>query len=246
MKLRPLVFILVLTMSTSSSFKTNQLTFSRVKQAYSSTEENVKTCLSSCRIDHHGFEVYLRCFKYEGMLELWAKNNYDKKFKLLKTYDLCGFSGTLGPKRKQGDYQIPEGFYHIDRFNPKSKFHLSLGVNYPNASDYVLSNKQDPGGDIFIHGGCQTIGCMPISDEWIEELYVYCVAARNSGQRNISVNIFPFKMEDEEVVKMKGAYQELKSHFAFWDDIQKGYSYFEKERQLPKITFLENGRHRIE
>lgn len=246
MKLHPLVFVFALTMSTSSSFKTNQLTFSRVKQAYSSNEENVKTYLNSCGIDRDGFEVYLRCFKYEEVLELWAKNSPDKEYKLLKTYKLCGFSGTLGPKRKQGDYQIPEGFYHIDRYNPKSKFHLSLGINYPNSSDRLLSNKQKPGGDIFIHGGCQTIGCMPISDKWIEELYVYCVEAKNSGQKNIPVNVFPFKMDEEQLKTMKGAYQELKPSFEFWDDIQKGYTYFENNRQLPKITFLENGRHRIE
>jgi murein L,D-transpeptidase YafK len=149
----------------------------------------------------------------------------------------------LGPKRAQGDYQIPEGFYHIDRFNPKSAFHLSLGINYPNTSDKILSNKQKPGGDIFIHGGCQTIGCMPISDEWVEELYVYCVEARNSGQENIPVHVFPFKMDFENTLTIQGVYPELESEFAFWDDIRPGYIFFEMNRTLSKVQFNADGSH---
>lgn len=245
MKHAPLIFILLFTMSMTSSFKTHQLTHSRVKEAYLKYESDVHAYLSPCEINIRGFEIYLRCFKHEEILELWAKNKKDKRYKLLKTYDLCGFSGTLGPKRAQGDYQIPEGFYHIDRFNPKSKFHLSLGINYPNTSDKILSNKLHPGGDIFIHGGCQTIGCMPISDSWIEELYVFCVEARNSGQGSIPVNIFPFKMDNDKLEFMKASYQELKSNFKFWEDIQPGYLLFEKNKSLPEITILKNGAHEI-
>ena len=230
-------------MANSSSFKTHQLSFSRVIDAYSSHENEVQAYLNTCKIDNSEFEVYLRCFKYEEILELWAKSKSDKIYQLLKTYDLCGFSGVLGPKRAQGDYQIPEGFYHIDRFNPKSAFHLSLGINYPNTSDKILSNKQKPGGDIFIHGGCQTIGCMPISDEWIEELYVYCVEARNSGQENIPVHVFPFKMDFENTLTIQGVYPELESEFAFWDDIRPGYIFFEMNRTLSKVQFNADGSH---
>jgi murein L,D-transpeptidase YafK len=232
-------------MATSSSFKTHQLTFTRVEEAYAKYGSHVQSYLSSCEIDPKSFNLYLRCFKHEKLLELWAKSNSDDTYKLLKTYELYGFSGTLGPKRAQGDYQIPEGFYHIDRFNPMSKFHLSLGINYPNASDKVLSHKQKPGGDIFIHGGCQTIGCMPISDEWIEELYVYCVEARNSGQNSIPVNIFPFKMEFKNTMTMKGAHPELASDFVFWDNVQPGYQFFEETRTLPKIQFNTDGSHTL-
>ncbi len=245
MKLFPFILLLIFTMAASSSFKKHQLSHSRVKQAYENNEGPVRAYLKSCDIDTKGFQIYLRCFKYEEVLELWAKSKSDKTYKLLETYELCGFSGTLGPKRMQGDYQIPKGFYHIDRFNPKSKFHLSLGINYPNYSDKVLSNRLSPGGDIFIHGGCQTIGCMPISDEWIDELYVYSVEARNSGQGSIPVNIFPFKMESKKMQTIKGAYQELKADFKFWEDIQDAYLLFEKNRRLPSITFLENGKHQI-
>ncbi len=86
---------------------------------------------------------------------------------------------------------------------------------------------------------------MPISDEWIDELYVYSVEARNSGQGSIPVNIFPFKMESKKMQTIKGAYQELKADFKFWEDIQDAYLLFEKNRRLPSITFLENGKHQI-
>ncbi len=110
-------------------------------------------------------DILLRAYKQESELELWAKNKKDKQYTLLKTYKICASSGTLGPKRKQGDIQVPEGFYVIDRFNPVSNFYLSLGVSYPNASDKILGVKGALGGDIFIHGNCVTIGCLPISDD---------------------------------------------------------------------------------
>lgn len=83
---------------------------------------------------------------------------------------MCMQSGTLGPKRMEGDYQMPEGFYYINEFKPYSNFHLALGINYPNASDKVLSDARRPGGDIYIHGGCVSTGCIAISDQPIEEL----------------------------------------------------------------------------
>src|SRR5690606_11025729 len=100
-----------------------------------------------------------------------------EKFTLVKTYPVCSSSGLPGPKRKKGDRQTPEGFYHIDRFNPQSAFHLSLGINYPNSSDKILGHS-DPGGDIFIHGSCVTIGCVPLTDDLIKEVYVLAVEAK--------------------------------------------------------------------
>ncbi|WP_368737359.1 murein L,D-transpeptidase family protein, partial [Acinetobacter pittii] len=81
---------------------------------------------------------------------------------------VCALSGVLGPKRKEGDYQVPEGFYYINEFRPNSNYHLALGLNYPNAADIQWSDSLHPGNEIFIHGGCITVGCIPIQDHQIE------------------------------------------------------------------------------
>ena len=90
------------------------------------------------------------------------------------------YFGQLGPKRHTGDYQVPEGFYEIYRFNPRNNFHLSLGLNYPNTADRALGEPA-PGSDIFIHGGAVTMGYLPIIDAGIEEVYLLTVMARAAG-----------------------------------------------------------------
>src|ERR1700679_2907719 len=84
--------------------------------------------------------VYLRSFKYDSQLEVWVKSSQQDKYKLFKAYKICAMAGTLGPKRFAGDYQVPEGFYYINEFNPRSQYHFALGLNYPNASDRLLSD----------------------------------------------------------------------------------------------------------
>ncbi|MCT4622304.1 MAG: L,D-transpeptidase family protein, partial [Schleiferiaceae bacterium] len=153
-------------------------------------------------------------------------------------------SGDIGPKRKQGDYQVPEGFYSIDRFNPQSTYHLSLGLNYPNQSDKILSSKTSPGGNIFIHGSCVSAGCLAITDEWIEELYVYCVEAQNNGG-TIQVTIFPFKPSVENMMYNTLGYPELKHEFSLWTDLKRGYDQFNESYELPNVQFNEDGSHTI-
>ena len=94
--------------------------------------------------------LYIRSFKYDSEMELWVKNKKEEKYKLFKSYKICALAGTLGPKRMAGDYQVPEGFYYINEFNPRSQYHFALGLNYPNASDRLLSDISQPGG-IFIY-----------------------------------------------------------------------------------------------
>ena len=111
-------------------------------------------------------EIYLRAFKFEGQLELWARPANDHAlFHLVHTYPIQCASGRLGPKRREGDGQVPEGFYFVERFNPRSLFHLSLGLNYPNASDRLLTtNPAQPGSDVFIHGNAVSVGCLAMGD----------------------------------------------------------------------------------
>ena len=126
-------------------------------------------------------ELYIRSFKYDRILEVWVKGDNKESFKLFKSYKVCMQSGTLGPKRLEGDYQMPEGFYYINEFNPNSNFHLSLGLNYPNASDKILSDYLHPGNAIYIHGKCLSTGCIAIDNKPIEEVYLLASYVKDAG-----------------------------------------------------------------
>ncbi len=121
---------------------------------------------------------------------------------------------------------MPEGFYAIDRFNPNSAYYLSLGLNYPNAADRALG-EPDPGGDIFIHGGNVTIGCLPITNVGIAEVYLLAARARAGGQRAIPVHIFPFPLTREELPRHQD-----NPNFTFWQGLAPQYAHFEATHQL--------------
>ncbi len=230
-----LIFIIfsfpIITIS-QQSFKSQQLNFDRVRVAYAEKEAGMKQLLNQQNIMPDSLEIFIRVIKNEKLLELWGKNINEREFQLITTYDFCAFSGVLGPKLKRGDRQIPEGFYQIDRFNPASKFYLSLGINYPNSTD-LMSGLTDPGGDIFIHGGCETIGCIPITDDKIKELYIFAIEARNNGQKEISVHIFPARLTEKEMEYLQKSYQKNPELIEFWIGLQLGFQYFETQKTLP-------------
>lgn len=183
------------------------------------------------------FELFIRAFKKEKELELWVKQNEDDDFELFKAYDICKSSGILGPKRREGDLQVPEGFYHIDRFNPKSKYHLSLGINYPNDSDLIRGDAEHPGSDIFIHGKCVTIGCLPMGDRGIEEIYE--MAKRSKGL--VEVHIFPARMNDDFFASIHASLENQD----FWSELKPIFDYFESKHELPEVNIDESGRYII-
>ncbi len=126
--------------------------------------------------------IYL---KTEQILEVWANTQSNNIF--IKSYPLTASSGKLGPKYKKGDRQIPEGLYRLTHFNPNSLNHLSIGINYPNTEDYSWAKIdgreiKNLGGHIMIHGKNVTIGCIPIGDEAIEEVFymIYKVGLHRS------------------------------------------------------------------
>ena len=213
------------------SFKSQQLNYNRVRVAYAEKEAGMKRLLTQQNISPDSLEIFIRVIKNEKLLELWGKNIDEKEFRLLTTYDFCASSGVLGPKLKRGDKQIPEGFYQIDRFNPDSKFYLSLGIDYPNSTD-LMSGSSDPGGDIFIHGGCETIGCIPITDDKIKALYIFAVEARNNGQAKIPVHIFPARLTEKEMGYLQKAYRNNPELLEFWIGLQLGFEYFEINKNL--------------
>jgi murein L,D-transpeptidase YafK len=185
--------------------------------------------------------VYIRSFKYDSQLEVWVKNTREEKYKLFKAYKVCALAGTLGPKRMAGDYQVPEGFYYINEFNPKSEYHLSLGLNYPNASDRILSDSTQPGGDIYIHGSCVTTGCIPITDAQIEELYILAAHAKDMGEDFIPVHIFPVNFNNPRSVDYLNKYLQTFSEYTpFAKSMRSAFYYFEKYREVPFV--LVNGK----
>lgn len=230
----------------SGSFKDEQMRYPRVREAFSEKGEGAGIFFKRHEINITDLNIYLRAFKSEETIELWAKNKEDDKFILVKEYKFCANSGKIGPKRQEGDLQIPEGFYYIDRFNPQSMFHLSLGINYPNQSDRILGVSGKLGGDIFIHGACATIGCIPITDDLIKELYVYCVMAKDNGQDKIPVDIFPAKLEHAALTELIEKNASDKGKTNLWEDLRKRYDHFNETHSLPQVIFLKDGRHRIE
>jgi len=197
--------------------------------------------LSKQNISAEKAEVFIRIFKSEKTTEVWGRNKSDDKFKLICQYPICASSGDLGPKREQGDNQTPEGIYYIERFNPQSNFHLSLGINYPNKSDKILCKNGNPGGDIFIHGNCVTIGCIPITDDKIKELYVLSVIAKNNGQSKIPVHIFPARLDDKNSEMLFAKYNRNQQLIQFWKELKPVYDYFEKNNSLPAIQINAKG-----
>ncbi len=189
-------------------------------------------------------ELFLRAFKREAFLEVWARDERPE-FTLLHRYPITYSSGHPGPKRREGDRQVPEGFYQIEGFNPLSLYHLSLRVNYPNASDRILSDRAKPGFDIYIHGGDGSVGCLPIGDEGIEEVYLL---ASDAGNRDtLPLHIFPMQMSGPAWDEFLAAERERAPELArFWAQLQPGFDAFERTRRVPVVNVGMDGSYRVE
>jgi murein L,D-transpeptidase YafK len=205
----------------------------RIALARKNSEKAIRQRCAAIGLSYPPREIFLRAFKHEAQLEVWAREN-SGPFKLLATYPVLAASGGPGPKRREGDRQVPEGFYRIDRFNPESRFHLSLGLNYPNAADRLLSDKEHPGGDIFIHGKDVSIGCLALGDAAIEQLYLLALDTRRRGQIEIPVHLFPARMGGESWEQFRaGKPAELQT---FWSPLKSAFEAFERTRQMPTVT----------
>lgn len=226
--------VILLLMFQPVSFKETQRRHSRVRIAYEEKEATITQYFTHKNLNKKGFYLFLRAFKKEKLVEVWIKEKDQDAYSLLHAYQFCNTSGSLGPKRKEGDLQIPEGVYHINHFNPQSNFHLSLGLNYPNASDKILSDKQRPGGSIYIHGNCVTIGCIPITDDKIKELYILAVEAMNNGQEKIPVHIFPTRLTDGGLSFLKTT-SDSSEHIQYWENLKMIYDDFDRTRKLKPI-----------
>ena len=234
-------------MATSpTTFLDEQLTFERVDAAYQEKESTLRNSLAAQNIAIDKLNLLIVAIKDSDELDVYGKNAGDKSFKKVHSYRICARSGKLGPKTQKGDNQVPEGFYYIDRFNPKSNFHLSLGINYPNVSDRRRnSTVHDLGGDIFIHGSCETIGCLPMTDNVIKEIYVLAVHARSNDQEKIPVYIFPFRMTAATLKSFKIKHKNDQRLIDFWNNLAPGYDRFMQNKQALSFQVKENGRYEL-
>lgn len=175
-----------------------------------------------------GSPIFIRIFKLQGELELWIEKN--SRFELYKKYPVCSYSGYLGPKIREGDWQSPEGFYRVTsgQMNPLSSYHLSFDIGYPNTYDSSLGRN---GGNIMIHGGCSSRGCFAMNDQRIEEIYTLAHFALSNGQDAFDVHIFPFPLSDENLEKFSAS-----PWIEFWENLQQGYAAFEQEHRVPVVT----------
>lgn len=228
------------------SFVERQRSYSRADAVFSRVEDSLKKQFERKNLVWPPETVYIRSFKIDRKLEVWVKNRTEDQFKLFKEYKVCMQSGKTGPKRAEGDLQVPEGFYYINEFNPNSNYHLALGLNYPNASDRILSDSIRPGGEIYIHGNCVSTGCIAIADQPIEELYIITSNARANGQDFIPVHVFPVKYNDgKSMDKMIENFKSSPAMNIFILNLRKAYDYFEKNKQLPLIMINAKGEYII-
>lgn len=239
-----LLLLLLFTLFVQHDFLAQQKTYNRVRTAFTDKEVIVNKLLASKNIKQSALNILLVAYKQEQLLEVYAKNTRDKNYVKLITYPICASSGELGPKRQQGDGQVPEGFYTIANYNPASSYYLSLGLNYPNKADRIKSTATNLGGDIFIHGECVTIGCLPMTNDKIKEIYLLAILAHNNKQI-IPVCVFPFKLTTQNIASYTATYKGNTALLHFWNNLKTGYDTFTKTQQELNVTVDDKGNYQF-
>jgi murein L,D-transpeptidase YafK len=184
-----------------------------------------------------GAPVLLRIFKETSELEVWIEKG--DRFVLFATYPMCHWSGTLGPKQREGDKQTPEGFYTITnrQLHHIGRWPVAINLGFPNA--YDRAHDRD-GSYILMHGGCSSVGCFAMTNPVMSEIYTLAKAAIRDGQRYVPVHVLPFRMTDEAVAARGDS-----PWHEFWVSLQAGYTSFERTRRPPRVSVCE-GRYQIE
>lgn len=228
-------------------FATAQLRHARVKAAADRRLPAVEASFTAAGAAWPPRGVFIRGFKTEGQVELWAATaKRDEAWVLVRSFPVCARSGELGPKRRQGDLQVPEGFYTVSLFNPRSAFHLSLGVSYPNAADRHHARGGPPGNAIMVHGNCVTIGCLPLQDGPIEDLYLAAVMARDAGQTSIPIHLFPCRLDEATCQeRLATAAKDRPDLAAFWDGLRPGYDAFAALGAPPVVRARSDGSYAL-
>ena len=184
-----------------------------------------------------GLPMLIRIFKAQSELEVWMEK--DSAYVLFATYPICHWSGTLGPKIREGDKQTPEGFYTITarQLHRLGRWTRALNLGFPNAYDESL--KRD-GSYILVHGGCSSVGCFAMTNPVIEEVYTLTSAALRAGQRHVPVHVFPFRMTEANLESHKSS-----EWHDFWMNLKEGYDAFELTKRPPYVSVCD-GRYRVD
>lgn len=219
-----------------------QQRFARVAAARQSQGRTVDRLFRKAGVSYPA-PLFVRAFKEEGELELWGASARSAPFTKIATWPFTGYSGELGPKRRRGDRQIPEGFYLLDGFNGASRYHLSIHISYPNASDRLRGDRRHPGSNIFIHGDERTDGCIPIGDRAIELLYIAVLDSQNAGHAT-PVHIFPCRFDTPSCVRLLRTTARKGSGLAtFWSNLEEGFWHFAATGTLPLVGINVDGRY---
>jgi murein L,D-transpeptidase YafK len=185
--------------------------------------------LMETRDMERGAPILIRIYKQESVLEVW-KQDASGRFALLKSYPICRFSGALGPKKVEGDYQAPEGFYTVafDQMNPFSHEYLAFNIGFPNAFDQSLGRT---GSFVMVHGGCRSVGCYAMTDAQMDEIYGLAYEAFKAGQDKIQLQAFPFRMTAQNL-----AQHSSDPNAPFWAMLKRGSDAFEASHREPSVA----------
>lgn len=176
--------------------------------------------------------IMMRIFKEEGTLEVW-KQKPNGRYEIVTNYSICKWSGTLGPKFKEGDRQAPEGYYriHPHQMNPNSSYYLSFNMGFPNSYD---RSHNRTGSNLMVHGACSSAGCYSMTDEQVLEIFAFARDAFKGGQKYFTVQAYPFRLTAENMARYRDH-----ENFEFWNMIKEGYDHFEITKQPPQVEVCE-------
>ncbi|XUY29230.1 L,D-transpeptidase family protein [Agrobacterium sp. rho-8.1] len=176
--------------------------------------------------------IMMRIFKEEGKLEIW-KARRDNRFEVIASYDICAWSGKLGPKVKEGDRQAPEGFYNLTpaHLNPNSNYYLAINTGFPNRYDQANGRN---GTNLMIHGACSSSGCYSMTDAQVLEIYGFARDAFKGGQKTVQLQALPFRMTAENMARHRNS-----EHYEFWKMLKVGYDNFEVTKRPPEVNVCE-------
>lgn len=177
--------------------------------------------------------IMMRIFKEESALEVWKQKN-NGKYDLIASYDICKWSGELGPKFIEGDRQAPEGFYTVTpaQMNPNSQYHLSFNMGFPNAYDRANGRT---GQHLMVHGACSSSGCYSMTDEQVEQIYAFARDAFAGGQSGFQIQAFPFRMTPQNMARYKDD-----PNYKFWETLKVGYDHFEVTKHPPRVDVCDS------
>ncbi|MFD1704293.1 hypothetical protein ACFSCV_14900 [Methylopila henanensis] len=173
--------------------------------------------------------ILIRVYKQEAVLEVW-KQERNGRYGLLRSYEICRFSGKLGPKLREGDRQAPEGFYAITAggLNPYSRNHLAFNIGFPNAFDRSLGRT---GSHLMVHGGCKSVGCYAMTHKNMHEIYALVREALLSGQSAVPFQAFPFRMTDANMARHAD-----NPNMPFWAMLKEGHDIFDATARPPQVA----------